>query len=110
MAAPAGSSACRPSKGGEVRQGRGHRRHPRLPGQLSELRDLPPPAEVLAEGARVTSAAGDLGQRAGAGQDRVDRGGRGLLRAENLPDAHHGVFGEGRHGLLIGSTGSMPAL
>jgi uncharacterized protein YdhG (YjbR/CyaY superfamily) len=73
-----------------------------VPGQLSELRDLPPPAEVPAEGARVTGAAGDLGQRAGAGQDRVDRGGRGLLRAENLPDAHHGVFGEGRHGLRIG--------
>jgi glutamine---fructose-6-phosphate transaminase (isomerizing) len=43
----------------------------------------PPPAEVLDEGARVTGAAGHLGQRARAGQYRVYRvGRRGLNRSK----------------------------
>jgi hypothetical protein len=87
-------------RGGHQR--RGHRGHPRMPGQPLDLRDLPPPAEILDESARVTGAAGNLGQRAGPGQHRVDRGGGGrdLLRAEDLPDAYHAIAGEGRHGLF----------
>ena len=80
------------------RQRGGHRGYPRVPGQLPDLRYLPPPAEVLYEGARVTGAAGDLGQRAARGQDDVNRGSRdrGLLRAQHLPDAHDAIPGKRR--------------
>ncbi len=67
-----------------------------------DLRDLLPPAEVLGEGAWLIGVAGDLGQRAGPGQHRVDRRGRGLPRAEDLPDANDAIPGESRHGFLIG--------
>jgi hypothetical protein len=86
----------------------GHQRcgdhgHPRAPGQLLDLRYLPPPAEVLSKRARVIGAAGDLGQRAAPGQDDVNRGGRGrhLPRAEDLPDAYDAIPGEGDDGLII---------
>ena len=89
-------------RGGHQR--RGDRGHPRVPGQLLDLRYLPPPAEVLSKRARVVGAAGDLGQRAAPGQDDVNRGGRGrdLPRAEDLPDAYDAIPGEGGHGLSIG--------
>ena len=88
-------------RGGKQR--RGHRGHPRMPGEPLDLRDLLPPAEVLDEGARVPGAAGDLGQRARPGQHRIDGGGRDrdLLRAEDLPDTRHAVAGERRHRLII---------
>ena len=88
-------------RGGHQR--RGNRGYPRVPGQLLDLRHLPPPAEVLSEGARVVAAACDLGQRAAPGQNDVDRGGRGrdLPCAEDLPDAYDAIPGEGGDGLII---------
>jgi hypothetical protein len=84
--------------------------------RLSRLSDPLPTdsqwGEVLDEGARVIGAAGDLGQRATPGQDDVNRGGRSrdLLRAEDLPEAHDAIPGEGRHGLIISKHRSMTAL
>jgi hypothetical protein len=88
-------------RGGHQR--RGNRGYPRVPGQLLDLRYLPPPAEVLGKGARVIGAAGDLGQRSAPGQHDVNRGGRGrdLPCAEDLPDAYDAISGKGGDGLII---------
>jgi hypothetical protein len=74
-----------------------------MPGQPLDLRNLLPPAEVLDESARVIGAAGDLAQRAGPGQHRIDRGSRrrDLVRGENLLYAHYAVPDKGRRGVFI---------
>jgi hypothetical protein len=91
-------------RGGHQR--RGHGGHPRMPGQLLDLRDLPPPAEVLHERAGVIGAAGHLGQRSGRGQDRVDRGGRDrhLARVQHLADARHTVLRESPRRVFYGHS------
>ncbi|HSR86950.1 MAG TPA: hypothetical protein VLM11_22445 [Streptosporangiaceae bacterium] len=62
---------------------RGHQRRrdrgqPGMAGEIFDLRDLLPPAEVLSEHARIVGAARHLRERAWAGEHGVDRaGGRG---------------------------------
>src|SRR5258706_8228007 len=72
------------------------RGHARVPGQPLDHRDLLPPAEVLSKRARVTWAAGYLGQRRGVSEDALD--GRCRVHEfggiENLPDADHAVPAE----------------
>ena len=81
--------------------------HPGVPGQLLDLGDLPPPAEVLGEGARVVGGAGHLSQPTRPGQHRVDRAGRGrhLAGIQDRAQAHHAVPGEGPGHVLIGACG-----
>ena len=97
-------------RGGHQRGG--HSRHPRRSGQLFDLGYFPPPAEVLDESARVTGAAGHLGQRARPGQYGVDRGGRDghLPGVKDLADAGNTIPREGRYHFLISKTGGIAAL
>jgi hypothetical protein len=67
-----------------------------------DLGNLPPPAEVLDEHARVIGAAGHLGQRARPGQHLIDRVGRG----RHFPDidADRGAFDIRRFALQPGDA------
>ncbi len=88
---------------GRRHQRGGDRRGARVPGQLADLGNVPPPAEVLGERAGIIGAAGHQGKRAWVGDHGVDApGGSGHLAGVQHPaHAHHAVGGEGRDKLLV---------
>ena len=85
----------------------GDPRDPGVTGQVLDLGELLPPAEVLGKPARIVGGAGRQGERARAGEYRLDATGGGghLGRVQGGADADHAVPGEGRDHLVIRAYG-----